>query len=90
MVKSIKNILLAIYCTIAGPDGLLISGAILFNVFNTVYLKVNLYRMIKDDLITVNKANALIVGEIFIGFILASFLYLIIKEAENEGVRRDS
>lgn len=87
-MSKVKRLLLIVYCVIAGPDGLLISGAILLNIINTIYLKVNFYRMIRDNQITVEKANIYIVAELLIGFALALIIYLINKEVSNGEVRK--
>lgn len=83
-MSKVKKLLLVVYCVIAGPDGLRLSGALLLNILNVVYLKVNFYKLIQDGVLTVSKANIYIIAELIIGFILASILYMIDMEVENE------
>lgn len=79
-MSKVKKLLLVVYCVIAGPDGLRLSGALLLSILNVVYLKVNFYKLIKYGVITVSKANVYIIVELVIGFILASILYIINME----------
>lgn len=79
-MSKVKKLLLVVYCVIAGPDGLRLSGALLLSILNVVYLKVNFYKLIKYGVITVSKANVCIIVELIIGFILASILYIINME----------
>lgn len=79
-MSRVKKLLLIVYCVIAGPDGLRLSGALLLSILNVVYLKVNFYKLIKYGVITVSKANVYIIVELVIGFILASILYIINME----------
>lgn len=79
-MSKVKKLLLIVYCVIAGPDGLRLSGALLLSILNVVYLKVNFYKLIKYGVITVSKANVYIIVELIIGFILASILYIINME----------
>lgn len=88
MVNKVKNLLIAIYCTIA-IDGLLISGAILLNIINTVYVKVYMIKMMKDGIITLEKANTVIVGEILLGFVITTFICWMIKVGESEAINKD-
>ncbi len=84
MGKKVKNLIRIIYWTIASPYGLYISFAILINIINIVITKVCLYKLIKDDILTVNNANIILLGELFTGFILASIIYTLSEVHNNE------